>query len=303
MAFGLRPKESIAKGIARSIRGQIKRSLDDLDDLNAEGSVHELRKRFKRIRALLRLVRPEIGDKAFRKLDACVRESGQQVAELRDADVLLSTLDGLKDISGLRVSSDTVERLHEQLVARRNAALAHVLGDEQTVDHIKKALKRARRDIERWKIGSGWKSIASGMMDTYAAAQQCVTAALVDPSIENLHAWRKDAKSVWYQVEFLCALRPRVIKPLEERLHALGDLLGDDHDLAVLTQTIANHACDWKVADDVLLLAAAVHKKRIELQERAFVSGRNLFKESPQSFATHLHGRQRVAHRNGRQKA
>jgi CHAD domain-containing protein len=303
MAFGLRPKENIAKGITRSIQSQIKRSLSDLDDLNAEGSVHELRKRFKRIRALLRLVRSQIGDKAFRKLDACVRESGRKVADFRDADVLLSTLDGLRDANGIRVRSDTAERLHEQLVARRNAALAHVLGDEQTVDDIKKTLKAVRRDVERWKIGSGWESIARGMMGTYAAAQECVADALVDPSIENLHAWRKEAKSVWYQLQFLCALRPRVITPLEQRLHALGDLLGDDHDLAVLTQTIAEHAGGWKIADDALPLAAAVRKKRIELQERAFVSGRNLFKQSPQRFATHLHGRQRVAHRNGRQKA
>src|SRR6476660_1348778 len=109
MASGLRSKESIATGIARSIRGQIKRSLDDLDELNAEGAVHELRKRLKRTRALLRLVRAQIGDKAFHKLDACMRDSGHQVADLRDAEVLLSTLGGLKDVRGMRVSSDTVE--------------------------------------------------------------------------------------------------------------------------------------------------------------------------------------------------
>jgi CHAD domain-containing protein len=76
MAFGLRTKESISAGLTRSVQSELKRALREVNELNAEGTVHAIRKRIKRIRALVRLVEDDIGEKPFAKIDARLQESG-----------------------------------------------------------------------------------------------------------------------------------------------------------------------------------------------------------------------------------
>ena len=55
-----------------------------------EERVHEARKALKRLRALLRLVRDELGERAYARESALVRRTGKRLARARDAEVLLS---------------------------------------------------------------------------------------------------------------------------------------------------------------------------------------------------------------------
>ena len=58
MAFRFKAEESVAKGIERMARGQIEKALEGLTGQNGaapEEVVHDVRKRFKKVRALLRL--------------------------------------------------------------------------------------------------------------------------------------------------------------------------------------------------------------------------------------------------------
>ena len=49
------------------------------------------------------------------------------------------------------------------------------------------------------------------------------------------HDWRKRAKDVWYQLRLLQDTWPDVMKAMAGQASQLSDLLGDDHDLAVLS--------------------------------------------------------------------
>lgn len=86
----------------------------------------------------------------------------------------------------------------------------------------------------------------------------------------NLHELRKRTKDLLYELELLCCVWPEMIGPLVEQAHHLTDLLGDDHDLAVL-RAIAQEdskgalrygSCDACVAFDY------VHKKKQTLVKR-----------------------------------
>src|SRR5262249_36869214 len=65
MAFALKADESAAKGVKRLVRKQIRNAIESLTKpagAKQEEAVHDARKRFKKVRALLRLVRPELGE-------------------------------------------------------------------------------------------------------------------------------------------------------------------------------------------------------------------------------------------------
>ncbi|NIS31707.1 MAG: CHAD domain-containing protein, partial [Actinobacteria bacterium] len=57
-----------------------------------DGGIHDARKKLKRLRALLRLVRDDIGDSAYHNENVVLRDTARTLAGMRDAGVLRTTL-------------------------------------------------------------------------------------------------------------------------------------------------------------------------------------------------------------------
>jgi CHAD domain-containing protein len=72
----------------------------------------------------------------------------------------------------------------------------------------------------------------------YRRAGDAHEEAIADPTVEKLHEWRKQAKYLRYQLEILTPIWPERMEELAREADRIGDLLGDDHDLAVLRQTL-----------------------------------------------------------------
>src|SRR5919201_4778965 len=98
--------EAMPDGLRRIARGRIDHAVDELrgeTDSSAEEAVHEARKDMKKLRAVLRLARDELGDEVYRRENECFRDAGRRLSGVRDADVMLETLRGLKgDFPALR---------------------------------------------------------------------------------------------------------------------------------------------------------------------------------------------------------
>ena len=101
MSYQLQEDESLGKSLRRVIRKQIQAAIAiakgerETDDT----PVHETRQHLKKARAVLRLVRKEVGRGLFRKLDHCLRDVGRIVSEIRDAEVRLQTVRQFQDIT------------------------------------------------------------------------------------------------------------------------------------------------------------------------------------------------------------
>src|SRR2546430_1303607 len=83
--------------LARVARGRIRHALGQLDDgHDPDKAVHEARKDMKKLRALVRLMRPELGGKAYRRENARFREVARSLSGVRDAKAMLEALDALE---------------------------------------------------------------------------------------------------------------------------------------------------------------------------------------------------------------
>ena len=70
MSFEMNPEESLRKNVRRIARNQMEGASKHLSGPykgSRDEAVHEARKRFKKIRAVLRLVRPVIDEKGYRE--------------------------------------------------------------------------------------------------------------------------------------------------------------------------------------------------------------------------------------------
>jgi CHAD domain-containing protein len=97
-------------------------------------------------------------------------------------------------------------------------------------------------------------------------------------------------KYLRYQLTALQPLWPEMMEPLVEQTDHLGELLGEDHDLAVLAQQLTAAPERFDGEDARELLFALIAHRRKELQDEAMLLGQRLFQDSPSVFARRLKG-------------
>ena len=90
--FILKNKESADEDIKRILDDQLNIAISYLEnelDNNFDGSIHEVRKCIKRTRAVLRLIRDDIGKDLYRKENIFLRDINRNMSELRSITVII----------------------------------------------------------------------------------------------------------------------------------------------------------------------------------------------------------------------
>jgi CHAD domain-containing protein len=284
VAFQLKADESVGKGVRRIARKQLDAALDELahhPSAKRDEVVHEVRKRFKKVRAVLRLVRDQLGDKVYQRENDCFRDA-------RDATVLVDTLDELADRAGDEVPDKTFDTVRKELQAGRRAVRKRVQ-DVGAFAEIAEAVTEARKRLKKWPLArGGWTALGGGLRRVYRSGRRAFAAADKNATVENFHEWRKQAKYLRHQLEVLEPVWPKIMADFAAEVHELTDLLGDDHDLAVLRQAL--EADPDRFGGSVVLapLFRLIDHRCDELRASATGLGRRIYSDSPGDFAARL---------------
>lgn len=291
-SFQLEVGEPLAVGLRRLAVTQCEqaiRGLADGDELDR--GIHEARKAIKRVRSILRLVRPVLGEKVYRYENDRLRDASRRVAPLRDGVVAVITVGNLADRFQGRLPIDVFDDLSERL-DRRSLRLRSRVLEGDAVDRLAWTLERARVRFASWpadpaeggRLKDRFRSIGPGLTDTYRRGRSEMLRALERPTAANFHQWRKRVKYLRHQSEILYPLWPEVMSATAFSLDRLGELLGEEHDLAQLLDLIA---VDPGLAPDPVersLFAALAQHRRAELQTGSRILGTRLFAETPERF-------------------
>jgi CHAD domain-containing protein len=289
--------EFVPDGIRRIARGQLDDAVEELEgasDRELGEAVHETRKRLKRLRTCLRLTRPALGEDLYDSENAAFRETGHRLSGARDARVLLETLDKLSDRFGDELSPAATDRLRARLEEEHDQAVESLRADGRTVGAVLAELRTARQRTTGWTFDSHeFEALAPGLRRIYGRGRRRMRAAAAEPTTENLHEWRKRVKDLWHASQIVRPAAPKRMKRLAKRAHRLSDLLGDDHDLAVLRGQVKEH--HERFEDDASrdALVAIIDRRRTALQNEALELGGKLYKRSPKRFVRSIERRWR----------
>ena len=286
MSFELEPGETVGTGVRRIVDEQLAEALDELRNskpAKADETVHAARKRFKRIRAMVRLIREELGEETFAHENASFRDSGASLAEARDAAVLVQTLDRLKD----RLDPEVFAPARKLLLARRRMISRRVLKDGNGLESVARAAEQARDRVAGWTIDhDGFRALRPGLQRIYRDGRRAYKLCQPGAHADLFHEWRKQVKNLWHQLEILEPIWPEVMKKLADECHALADALGQDHDLAVLRTVLEAEAPTSAGQPSPLL--QAIEADRSDLQRCARTLGARIFAEKPKAFVARL---------------
>jgi CHAD domain-containing protein len=287
-AYRLHTGERTPEGLRRIARGQLDRAQAELKSAPKRklgGAVHDTRKSLKRLRAAVRLGRDALGEGTYKQENRAFRDTGRRLAGVRDAAVLIETLDELERAAGRELPSGATAGLREQLEAERKQALRSLKEDDVVIDAVLDELEDARTRTATWTFETdGFSALEPGLGRIYRRGRRAMNAAAEEPSTENFHEWRKRVKDLWHAEQILRPAYPKKMKKLAKRTHDLSDLLGDDHDLAELRSYVARHrqCFDDRVAQ--VALVAVIDRRRKELQRGALSLGAKLYRRSPKRF-------------------
>jgi CHAD domain-containing protein len=250
-----------------------------------------VRKSLKKVRAVLRLVRPEIGEAAYRAENICFRDTARPLTEVRDAKILVETLDHLTGHFKEHVAGRSFEDVRKALQTNLRAVRRRVLDEQDAFAVAADVLRQARERVKDWAdVPNKWSALGPGLEEVYRRAGAAFDNACADPTVEKLHEWRKQAKYLRYQLEVLRPLWPERMEELAGEADRMGELLGDDHDLAMLRQALAGDADELGDEGDREALLALVDRRRAELQQEALLLGGRFFQDRPRDFARRLKG-------------
>lgn len=264
---------SIGDGFVRIAREQIDKAIAIANDGNDPPArrVHEARRRAKKLRALLRLVRPDFGH--YAQENAFVRDAARGLSAARDVTVAADTLVELMEWAGREAPQITLAAEPADEVA----GLAQFAVDMQQM------LARSGH----WKTGKiDLDTLAEGLTSTYRKGLEAMHLVSANPTDTGFHEWRKHAKYHWNQIGLLEACAEDVLPSAHKAVGDLADELGLHHDLAMLRDKLAADPALFGELDIGFVLDAAARRQR-DLEAAIGVLGRQVFAETPKG----LHAR------------
>lgn len=285
MSYELKPDETIGDGLRRVIRKQIENAIcaSKAKQNGKDSPVHETRKHLKKARAALRLVRGEVKRKVWKRVDRCLAQVGEMISEVRDAEVRLETVRQLRGF--LRGKKRSFQETEELLAFELDSFLAAF---SEWPQEAEARLSETLEQMREWPWGEvGCKRVRRNVQRSYKRGRKVLDAAIEKMTTKNLHAFRKCAKELWYQVQILQPLAPAIFEELGDELKTIGECLGQLHDLAFVRERLWSFR-GGKQGDRILSALIAVRTD--ELRGTAVALGERFYAERPRQFA------RRIAH-------
>jgi CHAD domain-containing protein len=264
MAARLKTNEAMSQGVLRIAKKQaavITKHLQRKRIYLKPEAVHHIRKHIKKLRALLRLVHKELGRKTYRREKAGLRQLNRALSPVREATVHLKTLDSLRRSYPDDLSKSDFNSLKQALLRIKTRRM-RALKSSKVLGHPK--IRRIKSRMGDWELGKvNARGLWSGIEQARQRFRDAQQRAALEPNDENIHEWRKRAKDLLYQSEFLKNIKPDFFNRRISRLKKLGDCLGAVHDLARLE----SDARKLGVSDGWLKFSGT---RRLRLQKLAF---------------------------------
>jgi len=267
MSYQFTKHEPVAEGARRIVCEEVAAAMERLQAKTVrerDEAIHEVRKAVKRVRGLLKLMRPVLGD-AYEKEAKEWRDLGRRLSALRDAGAMVGAFDELRGQCSPRLYG----AIRRRLLGDRRAMSGDVSG---TMATVAAGLKRAEKRLKSWQIeGEGFGAIAPGLEQTYRNGWRALRTARRDPTPENLHELRKRTKEHLFQLRLLEVLWDGKLQRHEARVKRLDEILGSHQNLAVLRTKILEQPEDVeKFLSVVDRIESGLAKEALELGEQVY---------------------------------
>ncbi|NII11076.1 CHAD domain-containing protein [Oleiagrimonas sp. C23AA] len=282
MAYRLKRNDaSMTAALRRVARQQVARAIEGIDRqaTDAAEAVHDLRRRCKKVRGLLRLVRPAFA--GYQRENAAFRDIARHLSPWRDATVLIAAYDAVTARFEAQIDRRALASIRRQLTLDRQSLQARCTLQD-ALARCRAELQQAQRRIDHWQLADdGFDALADGLGKTYARGRQAMRRACQQVSAGDMHEWRKRCKYHWCHARLLQPVWPGPMKAYACAARALSEELGDYHDLAVFLDVLTHAPEHYGDIRSVEVMIGLIRQNQAHLTASAIRQGQRLFADKP----------------------
>lgn len=290
MGFRFQLNESVPDGVRRIVTEELGSMISDLERATPstrDKSIHEARKSLKKLRAILRLMRRELGD-TYELENRVFRNAGRTLSDLRDSASVIESFGTLERKYKEELPAFALESVRRGLLEKkRQAEKEHDLS--ALLKDVAFSLRATARRVDSWPLSKdGLAALEPGVEDAYRKGKAAFQAAQKESSTDNYHEWRKRVKDHWYHVRLLENLWTEVFQGYEAVLKEVETCLGEDHNLAILRELLLNEPRLFGGRRSVNHLLPIIKREQKELRAKADAFGQRMYDEKPKRFVKGL---------------
>lgn len=290
MSYRFEKDQPVALAVRRIVQEEIASARERLKGGRVQDrdvAIHEVRKSVKKVRGMLRLMQPALGQTYDQEIEAW-REIGRKLSPLRDAGVMIGVFDDIRDRFEKQLAAPLGTNIRNNLVLTKRE-LEKPVATAGVVVAVTGGLKSAERRLKKWPLtGEGFPAIGAGLQRTYKRGKKALRLAARNPSAENLHDLRKRAKEYLYQMRLMEDMWDGHLRRHEERVGKLEEILGEHHNLAVLKINILGQTQAPGNSTDIERFLDFIDRLEMKLARRALKLGSQVYRDSSGQVAGRL---------------
>lgn len=215
---------------------------------DASEAIHEARQNYKKCRALLRLMRDSMGYASYYRENISLRDMQRELSQIRDADVQSSLLIRLSERYPEYGRKTWFTRMIESAGKSFYLEMKHFLKTDKAADIARYTQTKAAK-VKQWELsGEGFEIIEGGLSRIYRQGRdmgEMVFGQDADPY--ELHAFRKKAKYLQFQLTYLRTISRELFKAMSSSMEKLTENLGYYNDLHIAATRIQEYAEEHKL--------------------------------------------------------
>ena len=286
MSFELPQRKHIEDELKKIVRQQLRKAAHALttsEGTQFRSAVHESRKSVKKVRAVAALLK-QAGAKLPRRDRRRLKSTARALSRVRDSDAIIDTFDRVRRRYPKQLPEHTYEILRRGLVAARDRSEARAQRDGVVAEAVE-CLKKTRKSARKWASPSiTWSRLIAVVAASYRRSRTAMKRARATGQSATLHRWRKELKTLWYQLRLARPLMSGVA-PFIAELNRLETALGNHHNLVVLGATLRGCRDLRSMRAEMRQIDRLAARMRQPLGRRAFTLGRRLHVRKPEAFA------------------
>lgn len=289
MAYRFRRKDRTAqKGVRRIAREQIDKAIASIDSGDDDAEViYAVRKRCKKLRALLRLTEPAFPD--FTKENRAFSDIARLVGDLRYSHKMQEAYARLVATYGKELDSKAFKTIGKHFRVEREAETSRMDVDARLAaggDHLRKARDR----VTHWQLDAdGWDAVSSGLLSSYEKAWTAFSQVKETSQIDAYEELRKWVKFHRHHARLLRSISPEIMSERASQARRLGKLLGEHHDLMLFEQKLRAEPEIYGSEADVEVVLILTKRQRIVQEAKVSRTGGKLFAQEPLQLLDNWH--------------
>ena len=229
-------------------------------------SVHDIRKASKRIRALLRMLKPDLPPEIYLRENTFLKEISRKLSVARNFHVFEEEFDNIVSAGIIDLPDKTINNIKQHLKEKKEDAFDLITGLE-IFHSIAKKTEEAKERFAAVDLSMlGPHTVYKGIGKVFSWGQKQMMHSQQFPTDENLHEMRKRIKTLMYIVRLIKDVSTEFFNGYFKGLKSASVALGEDHNMAELNDYIDTVNEKLVSAEEKLEIESYISSQRQQIQ-------------------------------------